>query len=577
MEQMQTVRAADALRILIIGPTGAGKTTTGQALARLLGWRFMDLDHAIATATGRSVAAIFAGEGVEGWRTRETAALSQALELERVVIAAGAGIVERETNRALLRQPDLWVVALDVAPESSLQRIQAQAAAQGAVVGDLRPMLAGPDPLAPLREMRARRAPLYDALAVHTLNADEDSAPQVAACALAGLIVAGRLPAESAETRVTHVAAGAGYDAVTGWGALAALPQRLTALKLPPRLTIISDTHVGALYGAPLSQALLAAGFEPALITVPTGEASKSRASLDAIHDHLAERRAERGEAILALGGGVIGDLAGFAAATWLRGVPLVHLPTSLLAQVDASIGGKVAVDHPRGKNLIGAFYQPRLVLADTATLLTLPDRVRIEGWAEVIKHGAALDATYFTTIERDVEALLTMRPASLTAAITGSVAIKGAIVADDEREAEGGRRALLNFGHTLGHAIETITSYSTWLHGEAVSAGMVFAARLGVRLGVTPAPVAKRVEALLARFGLPTRLDGLSASALLHAIQWDKKARGGRVRWIMLTELGASAVADGAPEVALRTTLAELGALDDAGEALTLTPEPEE
>jgi 3-dehydroquinate synthase len=425
-------------------------------------------------------------------------------------------------------------------------------------------MLEGPDALARCEALAARRQPHY-ARAHEHIATDDLGAEAVAARITAALIVGGRLPGEGVGPGVTrHINLGAGYDAVVGWGALGELPARLAALGLPPRLSLVTESAVGPLYVAPLLERLRAAGFTPEVYTVPAGEASKSRAQLDAIHDWLAARRIERGEALLALGGGVVGDLAGFAAATWLRGLPLVQLPTSLLAQVDASIGGKVAIDHPRGKNLIGAFYQPRLVVADPATLLTLPTRQRIEGWAEVIKHGAALDAAYFAALEREAGALLAVEPDITTSIISGSVAIKAGIVEGDEREGEGGRRALLNFGHTLGHAIETVTGYRDWLHGEAVSAGMVFAARLGQRIGVTPPAIVARLEALLARFGLPTRLDGISAPALLRATLWDKKARGGTVRWVLLTDLGAATLVVSAPEEAIRATLLELGATDD-------------
>jgi shikimate kinase/3-dehydroquinate synthase len=564
MESLSALSAAPVARVIITGPSGAGKTTVGVELARLLGWSFVDLDDTISASAGRSVAAIFAEDGEDGWRFRETAALRLALQAERVVIATGAGIVERPENRALAAEARAWTLALDVSPEVALDRIRTQAGALGISIGELRPMLAGPEPLARLCALHARRAPFY-LLADDVVRANDVMPDQIAARALAGLVVAGRRAADEAKAYTCHIAAGAGYEVITGWDALASLPNHLSARKLPARLSIVTDASVGALYAEPLIRQLRRAGFEPETYTIPAGEESKSRASLDAIHDWLAERRAERGEALLALGGGVVGDLAGFAAATWLRGVPLIQLPTSLLAQVDASIGGKVAIDHPRGKNLIGAFYQPSLVVADTATLLTLPDRQRIEGWAEVIKHGVALDQDYFVAIERDVEALLTVRPAEITAIIARSVAIKGAITSGDEREREGGRRALLNFGHTLGHAIETVTGYRTWLHGEAVSMGMVFAARLGVRLGVTPVDVAERLESLLSRFGLPTRLNGLSASDLLGATLWDKKARGGQVRWVLLTALGSATLYGSVPEDALRATLVELGAIDDA------------
>ncbi len=565
---MSILNAAPVARIVITGSSGAGKTTAGLALARLLGWPFTDLDDAVIASAGKSVAAIFAEEGEDGWRARETAALAHVLRAERVVVATGAGLIERPENRSLIAETRAWTLALAAEPETTIERIRAQAQARDIPIGELRPMLSGPDPLARLRLLHERRAPLY-AQADDRVQTDSASPERIAARALAALIVAGRLPSEGAVAQTLRIAAGAGYDAITKWGALADLPERLAALKLPPRLSVVTDSSVGAIYVEPLTRQLRQAGFEPEVFTIPAGEASKSRASLDAIHDWLAERRAERGEALLALGGGVVGDLAGFAAATWLRGVPLIQLPTSLLAQVDASIGGKVAIDHPRGKNLIGAFYQPRLVIADTATLLTLPERQRIEGWAEVIKHGAALDANYFSTIERDADALRAMRPREITAAIARSVAIKGAITGGDEREREGGQRALLNFGHTLGHAIETVTDYKAWLHGEAVGAGMVFATRLGVRLGVTPPSVATRLEALLTRFALPARLDGLSMSALLNATLWDKKARGGHVRWVLLTALGSATLSSSAPEDALRATLAELGASVDGSAPL--------
>jgi 3-dehydroquinate synthase len=570
-------------RITLIGPTGAGKTTVGSALAALLGWRFLDLDRQIISAAGLPIRDIFAREGEAGFRSREAVALRAAQYELRVVIACGAGAVEGEGNLAVALGRG-WVVALEVAPETALARATAGAKEQGQTVGELRPLLEGPNPLASIRELMERRQPFY--AQAHATHATDALAPEAIAARIAAeLIALGRLAptpspspavrergatgiqaleASGASVVTRRVQAGAGYDAVVGWGALAELPARLRALGLPSRLSVVTDSSVANLYLAPLLERLRAAEFASDALIVPAGEQSKSREQLGSIHDWLAERRIERGEALLALGGGVVGDLAGFAAATWLRGLPLIHIPTSLLAQVDASIGGKVAIDHLRGKNLIGAFYQPRLTLADTATLLTLPARQRIEGWAEVIKHGAALDADEFAVLEREAEALLRIEPATTTAVIARSVAIKAAIVEQDEREGEGGRRALLNFGHTLGHAIEAVTGYRLWLHGEAVSVGMVFAARLGWRMGVTPRATVDRLEALLARFGLPTRLDGLSATSLLRATLWDKKARGGHTRWIILTDLGAATLVASAPEGAIRETLLELGASTD-------------
>ena len=547
-------------RVVLIGPTGSGKSTIGRLLAMLLHWQFVDLDEEIARLSGMSVPEIFALEGEQGFRDRETAALEAVSARRRIVVATGAGIVERTANRALLHRGSR-VVALLASPETIWYRLL-QHAVSPAEIGRQRPMLAGSDPLRRLGALYVRRAPMYgeadETLVVESLS-PEDAAARIAA----GLVGRGLLPgdgATGARLRVQTQQSG-GYEIVVGWGAVTTLAERLAALRLPERLHVITDDTVGALYEPPLMTALLAAGFAPLVCRVPPGEGSKSAVQLAALYDWLASRRAERGEAILALGGGVIGDLAGYAAATWLRGVPLVQMPTSLLAQVDASIGGKVAVDHPQGKNLIGAFYQPKLVLSDPALLMTLPDRQYIEGLAEAVKHGVALDATYFGEMERCAGDLLRREPDALTRVIAGSAAIKAAVVQEDEREGERDRRILLNYGHTIGHALEAVAGYGTWLHGEAVAVGMNVAARLGVRLGVTPEAVVTRQESLLEYLGLPTRLEGVSAGALLAAALWDKKVRGGSVRWVLPSALGHSVVVSDVPLDDVRAALLAMGA----------------
>ncbi len=569
-------------RIILIGPTGAGKTTVAPLVAALLGWRWLDIDAEVAREAGMDIPAIFAAEGEQGFRRREREALAEAMAHPHVIVAKGAGIGEHEAARALIWPPDRanWVVALNVAPAIVWQRLTAEAQARQQTPGEARPMLAGDDPLGRLTTLYARRQAWYT-LADETIVADDFTPDTLARRIVAGVVTRGLLPGTSkggkplvsmtrrvllasADTpEAAQAPSSLSYEAVVAWGALATLGERLTALGLPERLHVVADANVAALYEPGVMAELMDAGFKPLIHRFAAGETSKSREQLNDIHDWLVERHAERGEALVALGGGVTGDLAGFAAATYLRGLPLIHIPTSLLAQVDASIGGKVAIDHPQGKNLIGAFYQPRLVVADPATLLTLPSRYYIEGWAEVIKHGVALNATYFESLERDAEALLARQPAPMTEAIARSVALKVAVVEGDEREREGGRRALLNYGHTLGHAIETITGYGQWLHGEAVSVGMVFASRLGRHIGVTPAEVCDRQEALLKRFGLPMRIDGLSAHELVRVMLLDKKARGGRLRWILPTALGQATLFSDVSEADVRATLAELGAVE--------------
>jgi len=314
-----------------------------------------------------------------------------------------------------------------------------------------------------------------------------------------------------------------------------------TAELLPerwPRAVIVTNPIVASLHLDSLRDALSRAGIDHQTILVPDGEVHKSWGELNAIHGRLIELGAERSTPLIALGGGVVGDLAGFAAATYRRGIPLVQLPTTLLAQVDSSVGGKTAINHPLGKNMIGAFYQPSVVIIDTATLATLPEREFAAGLAEVIKYGAACDVRLFTWLETAMERLLSRDSDAVVHAIVSSCSIKAGVVAADERES--GARAVLNFGHTFGHAIEAATNYDgSWLHGEAVAAGMVLAAALSVRAAGLPTAESARVRALIQRAGLPVRGPALDAERYLSLMARDKKVEAGRLRFILLESLG--------------------------------------
>src|SRR5579875_838038 len=341
---------------------------------------------------------------------------------------------------------------------------------------------------------------------------------------------------------IRHIRIGqGGYDAVVDWGGIGRIAHHLKQLRLPPRVFLVTDSNIQPLYAPQVLQDLAQAGFEPHLYVVPAGEKSKSQEQLGAIYDWLIERRAERREAIIALGGGVVGDLVGYAAATYLRGVPLIQVPTSLLAQVDSAIGGKTGINHVRGKNLIGAFYHPRLVLADPAALLTLPERERTEGWAEIVKYGIILDTELFALLEAHADALRDFSPppaALLCQIIARCIDLKAVVIEEDEREQ--GRRAILNYGHTIGHALENVSGYGEWLHGEAVSLGMAAAARLAREAGMFSAEEAARQNKLLAALGLPVVYRGsVRAPDILAKIQLDKKVVGKRVRWIMPRRIG--------------------------------------
>jgi 3-dehydroquinate synthase len=306
-----------------------------------------------------------------------------------------------------------------------------------------------------------------------------------------------------------------------------------------PKAVIITNTVVGPLYLDKLESALTARQIDIYTIVLPDGEAHKNWQTLNQIFDALLTRRAERKTTLIALGGGVIGDLVGFAAAVFQRGAPFIQIPTTLLAQVDSSVGGKTAINHPLGKNMIGAFYQPRAVIADTDTLKTLPKRELAAGLAEVIKYGLIGDATFFEWLESNMDRLVARDPAALSYAIHVSCQNKATVVAMDEREE--GVRALLNFGHTFGHAIESGLGYGKWLHGEAVAAGMVIAARVSRRMGLIDDSCVSRMINLLERAELPILGPRLGAARYLELMGHDKKVESGRIRYVLLKKIGAA------------------------------------
>jgi len=320
------------------------------------------------------------------------------------------------------------------------------------------------------------------------------------------------------------------------------------------QVAIVTNTTVAPLYLDTLSKALEEEGVDVVPVILPDGEAYKNSATLNQIYDALLARRCERKTTLIALGGGVIGDLTGFAAATYLRGVPFIQVPTTLLAQVDSSVGGKTGINHPLGKNMIGAFYQPKLVLADTATLNTLPDRELSSGLAEVIKYGLIRDLPFFEWLEQNMDLLLAREPSVLAYAIKRSCENKAEVVAADERE--GGVRALLNLGHTFGHAIEAGMGYGNWLHGEAVAAGTLLAAGLSQRMGWIADNEFARIRALFERARLPVDAPDLGMENYLDHMAVDKKVESGRIRFVLLKSIGEAVVTADVTEQALRDTL---------------------
>ncbi|MES2530499.1 MAG: 3-dehydroquinate synthase [Pseudomonadota bacterium] len=339
-----------------------------------------------------------------------------------------------------------------------------------------------------------------------------------------------------------------GNDLLGDAGSYDAVPSAASAL-------IVTNTTVAPLYAQALQRAIAGRYRRVDVLALPDGEVHKNWETLNLIFDALLGHGSDRKTVLFALGGGVVGDMTGFAAAAYMRGVPFVQVPTTLLAQVDSSVGGKTAINHPLGKNMIGAFYQPQLVLCDLGTLSTLPARELSAGLAEIIKYGPIHDMAFFSWIEENIDALVARDPAALAYAVKRSCEIKAFVVGQDEREA--GLRAILNFGHTFGHAIESGLGYGEWLHGEAVGCGMVMAAHLSQRLGGVDGAFVDRLTRLIERAGLPIVGPALGAERYLTLMQIDKKSEGGEIRFVVIDKPGSAAVR-GAPEAMVREVLAQ-------------------
>lgn len=523
--------------IILTGFSGTGKSRVGVEVARVLGWQFIDTDSEIALQTGKEIASIFSQEGEEAFRLLEKQALKRACSGTGRVVSTGGGILMDPENRRLALGSGL-VVGLEASPETIHQRLVAQGNNRDP---EERPLLAGPDPLRSISELKKLRQPHY-ASAHWLVQTDNLTESQVASEVIrAWQMLGGKVAANTAVDQelaavVTHW--NGSYPIKVGWGLLDHLGDRLRDIGIGGPLYIISDDNVFPRYGRQAQRSLQRAEIEAHSFIIPAGEESKSFTMAQAIYDWLVHRRAERRHTIVAVGGGVVGDLAGYVAATYLRGMPFVQVPTSMAAMVDASIGGKVAVNLPQAKNLVGAFHQPQMVLADPQALTSLGKRELAEGWAEAIKHGFILDADLVSVFEEHAPELMSLEAEISTEVIRRSMAIKAKIVSEDERETLG-RRILLNYGHTIGHALEASTDYGRYLHGEGVAIGMMGAAELSHRLGMIDSGLVERQRRVLEMFGLPLTAPGIDLEQLFGAMALDKKSVGGSIRWVLLEGIG--------------------------------------
>jgi shikimate kinase / 3-dehydroquinate synthase len=541
-------------RVVLIGFSGTGKSSVARGLAERLGWSAADSDLEIERHWGATIPAIFHDQGESAFRSSERAILDQLLARDRVVIATGGGapVDPLVWDRHLLGSEGTLVIALDADPETILARLQRQAADEGEAVE--RPMLAGSDPLVRIRDLKAARQPVYDRAQL-TLST-EGISPDDVAEEIAGL---SRI-ADGEPLRIRLDAASGESDIQVASGSIARFGE-LVRDHWPKarRSWIVTDGNVGPLHAAAVAFGLQSSGFSVSTHTVAPGEGSKSLATAAELYDWLLGGGVERGDVVVALGGGVVGDLAGFVAATVLRGIGLVQVPTSLLAAVDSSVGGKTGINHAAGKNLIGAFLQPPLVIVDTKLLQTMPCRERRSGWAEVVKHAVIQRSTpggergdLAEVLTRNAGRLSQFEEPATSYVIWRNIALKAAVVAADERET--GIRAFLNFGHTLGHAIEA-ADYQL-LHGEAVALGMRAASELGVLCGTCRRHEAEKIGRLIDRFGLPATA-ALQNSRVLTRLGSDKKRVAGRQRYVLPTDGGGVILRDDVTDEAVRDALA--------------------
>jgi 3-dehydroquinate synthase len=519
--------------IILAGFMATGKTTVGRAVAQRLERPFIDMDAVLVQRLGAPITEVFATRGEAHFRQAEHDLCLELSTPGGAVVAAGGGAIVNVENRLALARGGM-LVCLTVSPQECLRRIGNPAS---------RPMLAGSDPAQRVAALMAERSAVYDAIP-RQIDTTSTSVRAIVERVLA------LYQRDSRDLAVPVRHDSGAYDIVYGDGVLARLGELVAQRGLRGQVAVITNSVVGPLWAERVAHSLRLAGIKPLVMPIPDGEQHKTLATVSGLYDQLAEAGLERGDAVLALGGGVVGDIAGFVAATYLRGVPFVQVPTTVLSMVDSSVGGKVGVDHPRGKNLIGAFKQPALVVADMSTLLSLPAAERRSGLAEAVKHGVITAPDILDHLERETAP-------DLAWLIPRAVQIKIDVVQEDQYER--GRRAELNLGHTFGHALENLSGYRL-RHGEGVSIGMVIACRVAAAMGLCAAELPQRVENVLRRLGLPVRHAGHAPEDIWAAMASDKKRKGGKLRFVLPVRVGQMVVTSDAPQALVMQILKETG-----------------
>jgi shikimate kinase/3-dehydroquinate synthase len=548
----ETVPLPEALAgrsIVLVGLMGAGKTSIGRRLAARLGLPFRDADSEIELAAGCSIPELFSRYGESDFRAGERRVIRRLLSGDPLVLAFGGGAFMDAETRAIAREEAVSIWLRCPLP-TLLRRVATR---------DNRPLLADGNPAEILQRLMDARYPIYAEADVVVDCGDEN--PDATTSRVLSTLLAWRSP-----RRLSVVLPSTSYDVVIGEDLLARAGALLAPRMDQKRAVVVTDETVARLHLPTLLRGLGETGVGSSHIVVPSGEASKNLETWQGVVDQLLEARVERRTTVIALGGGVVGDLAGFAAAATLRGLPFVQVPTTLLSQVDSSVGGKTGVNTARGKNLVGAFYQPRMVLADTGTLATLPPRELRSGYAEIAKAGLIGDAAFFAWCEANGAAVVGGNREAQAEAIMRACAFKAAVVGEDEREEKpNDGRALLNLGHTFGHALEAEYGYTGGLlHGEGVAVGLGLAFRLSARLGHCAAEDADRIVSHVAAMGMPAELRMLnrrfSAETLIGHMRRDKKMRDGALKFVLVRGIGQAFTTGDVPMEAVTELLRDEG-----------------
>jgi shikimate kinase/3-dehydroquinate synthase len=543
--------------IVLVGLPGSGKSVVGKRLAQRHGATFIDLDERIERDDGRPIPTIFAEDGEATFRALERRAVDDLgpadseLAIRRIIATGGGAVVDPRNRWALYRgRLSVW---LDGRPEVLAQRLRRSP--------HVRPLITGRDPIGAIRDLASRRERFYAAAEIHIVGVAD-----VATVVDAVEAHLRRADPASAGTTLLQATTPIGRIIIGDGVAAAAIDRALGRLEAR-RAILVSEPGAWEAVGRDIARALETAGRSVATVMLPDGESAKRLAAVETAASELARLHVGRDEPLVAIGGGALGDAAGFLAATFLRGIPIVHVPTTLVAQIDSSIGGKTAVDLPEGKNLLGAFHQPTDVVIDVASLASLPERQRRAALGEAVKMAALGDERLFELLERRGEAIATGDPA---AAERGDVAelvercawAKVEVVVADERERAGGSgRITLNLGHSLGHAVEAAAGFEHLLHGEAVAYGLRAAARIGETVGVTPPERAARIVGLLDDLGLATEPLPYPIDDVLRHLATDKKHAGGRLRWVLPTADGVEVRSDVPDELVVDAAGAMLAA----------------